>query len=310
MKKFLTALLALTLVLSVCAFGVAESVNPDDIADTMTSESGAYELAFVTDVGQLKDKSFNQGTFDGVKLYANANGLSYKYYQPANGDQATDDDRYDAMKAAVEGGAKVVVCAGFMQGTALTKAATEFADTNFVFIDGWPLTKEDGTVLTNVAPIAFKEEQAGYFAGYVIVMEGFTKLGFAGGGGGTNAACCRYGSGFVQGAEAAAAVKGVDVEIKYSWLYGSGASSTTLSAPLSSVRSYPPNTSSVPYSCVFTSSLKIVWSTSFSHCTSTSSGTAFGFTCSTCVKACRIVMFFTSSYKNQGRRAFLPVAPV
>ncbi|MCI6377392.1 MAG: BMP family ABC transporter substrate-binding protein [Clostridiales bacterium] len=227
MKKFLTALLALTLVLSVCAFGVAESVNPDDIADTMTSESGAYELAFVTDVGQLKDKSFNQGTFDGVKLYANANGLSYKYYQPANGDQATDDDRYDAMKAAVEGGAKVVVCAGFMQGTALTKAATEFADTNFVFIDGWPLTKEDGTVLTNVAPIAFKEEQAGYFAGYAIVMEGFTKLGFAGGGGGTNAACCRYGSGFVQGAEAAAAVKGVDVEIKYSWLYGSSFSASS-----------------------------------------------------------------------------------
>ena len=227
MKKFLTALLALTLVLSVCAFGVAESVNPDDIADTMTSESGAYELAFVTDVGQLKDKSFNQGTFDGVKLYANANGLSYKYYQPANGDQATDDDRYDAMKAAVEGGAKVVVCAGFMQGTALTKAATEFADTNFVFIDGWPLTKEDGTVLTNVAPIAFKEEQAGYFAGYAIVMEGFTKLGFAGGGGGTNAACCRYGSGFVQGAEAAAAAKGVDVEIKYSWLYGSSFSASS-----------------------------------------------------------------------------------
>ena len=227
MKKFLTALLALTLVLSVCAFGVAESVNPDDIADTMTSESGAYELAFVTDVGQLKDKSFNQGTFDGVKLYANANGLSYKYYQPANGDQATDDDRYDAMKAAVEGGAKVVVCAGFMQGTALTKAATEFADTNFVFIDGWPLTKEDGSVLTNVAPIAFKEEQAGYFAGYAIVMEGFTKLGFAGGGGGTNAACCRYGSGFVQGAEAAAAAKGVDVEIKYSWLYGSSFSASS-----------------------------------------------------------------------------------
>ena len=44
-------------------------------------------MAFVTDVGQLKDKSFNQGTFDGVKLYAAANGLSYKYYQPANGSE-------------------------------------------------------------------------------------------------------------------------------------------------------------------------------------------------------------------------------
>ena len=78
------------------------TVNADDIEDTMTSADGKYEIAFVTDVGQLKDKSFNQGTFDGVKLYAAANGLSYKYYQPANGDKATDDDRYDAMKAAVD----------------------------------------------------------------------------------------------------------------------------------------------------------------------------------------------------------------
>ena len=26
----------------------------------MTSEDGKYEIAFITDVGQLKDKSFNQ----------------------------------------------------------------------------------------------------------------------------------------------------------------------------------------------------------------------------------------------------------
>lgn len=87
------------------------TVSADDIEDTMTSADGKYEIAFVTDVGQLKDKSFNQGTFDGVKLYAHENGLSYKYYQPANGDQATDDDRYDAMKAAAENGAKIIVCA-------------------------------------------------------------------------------------------------------------------------------------------------------------------------------------------------------
>ena len=55
------------------------TVNADDIEDTMTSADGKYEVAFVTDVGQLKDKSFNQGTWNGVKLYANENGLSYKY---------------------------------------------------------------------------------------------------------------------------------------------------------------------------------------------------------------------------------------
>ena len=203
-----------------------EAVDPDTIDDNATAEDGVYELAFVTDVGQLKDKSFNQGTWNGVKAYAYANGLTYKYYQPANGDQATDDDRYDAMKAAVDSGAKVVVCAGFLQETALTRAAIEFADTMFVFIDGYPLSDEDGNVLTNVAPIAFKEEQSGYLAGYAVVAEGFTKLGFCGGGGGTNPACCRYGYGFVQGAEAAAAELGVNVEINYSWQYGASFSAS------------------------------------------------------------------------------------
>ena len=219
MKKLLAILLALVLALATCS-AIAEVVDPDTIEDTMTSADGTYELAFVTDVGQLKDKSFNQGTWNGVKAYAAENGLSYKYYQPANGDQATDDDRYDAMKAAVEGGAKVVVCAGFMQEAALTKAATEYPDAKFIFIDGYPIG------LDNVAPIAFKEEQSGYFAGYAVVMDGFTKLGFCGGGGGTNPACCRYGYGFAQGAEAAAAELGVEVELKYSWQYGASFSAS------------------------------------------------------------------------------------
>ena len=181
--------------------------------------------AFVTDVGQLKDKSFNQGTFDGVKLYAAANGLSYKYYQPANSSEATDDDRYDAMKAAVEGGAEVVVCAGYLQETALRQAAMDYPDTPFIFIDGYPLDDDpdpavEGNILANVAGIAFQEEQAGYLAGYAAVQDGFTKLGFSGGGGGTNDACCRFGYGYVQGANAAAAEKDVTVDMNYSWQYG------------------------------------------------------------------------------------------
>ena len=230
MKKFLAMLLAVVMVLSMVACSKQPAkdpnkgnddpnqtqtiTNPEQINDEMTSEDGKYEIAFVTDVGQLKDKSFNQGTFDGVKLYAANNGLSYKYYQPANGDQATDDDRYDAMKAAVDGGAKVIVCAGFMQGAALEKAAKEFTDTKFVFIDGWSLG------LDNVAGISFNEEQCGYFAGYAVVKEGYTKLGFTGGGGGTNPACVRYGYGFAQGANAAAAEMGKTVELNYTWQYG------------------------------------------------------------------------------------------
>ena len=203
MKKLVALLLALVMVFALCACGPKDNqdtgkkddgkktaMKADDIPDEMTSSDGKYQVAFVTDVGDLKDKSFNQGTYDGVKLYANANSKSYKYYKPANGDKATDDDRYDAMKAAVDNGAEVVVAAGFLQGAALEKAAKEFT------------------------------EQCGYLAGYAAVMEGYTKLGFCGGGGGTNDACCRYGYGYVQGAEAAAAEKNVKVEMNYTWKYG------------------------------------------------------------------------------------------
>ena len=144
MKKLVALLLALVMVFALCACGPKDNqdtdkkdgkktaMKADDIPDEMTSSDGKYQVAFVTDVGDLKDKSFNQGTYDGVKLYASANSKSYKYYKPANGDKATDDDRYDAMKAAVDNGAEVVVAAGFLQGTALKKAAGEFKDTKFV----------------------------------------------------------------------------------------------------------------------------------------------------------------------------------
>ena len=231
MKKYLALLLALVMVFALAACAqtakpaetataevkeeVTAATNPDSIADEMTSSDGKYEIAFVTDVGQLKDKSFNQGTFDGVKLFAAANNLSYKYYQPANGDQATDDDRFDAMKAAAEAGAKAIVCAGFMQGSALATAAAAYPDVKFIFIDGWAF---DG--LDNIAAVAFQEEQCGFLAGYAPVMEGYTKLGFCGGGGGENPAVNRYGYGYVQGAEAAAAAKGVNVDMNYTFLYG------------------------------------------------------------------------------------------
>ena len=87
MKKFLALALALVMSLSLVACGgntatdttqnddttddqTTQEVTADDIEDNMTSEDGAYEVAFVTDVGQLKDKSFNEGTWNGVKLYA------------------------------------------------------------------------------------------------------------------------------------------------------------------------------------------------------------------------------------------------
>ena len=178
--------------------------DPDAIEDSMTSADSKYQVAFVTDVGQLKDKSFNQGTWNGVKLYASQNSKSYKYYQPANDSNANDEDRYNAFVAAITGGAEIIVTPGFLQEAALKRVAAEYPDVKFVFIDGYPLQDAAGNDLKNIAAVAFKEEQCGYLAGYAAVVEGNTKLGFTGGGAGTNPAVNRYGYGFVQGIQDAA----------------------------------------------------------------------------------------------------------
>ena len=86
MKKFLTLLLILTMVFTFAACGGDDTptdggdaaVNYDAIPDDCESEDGTYQIAMVTDVGQLKDGSFNQFTWNGCKAYANENGKTYK----------------------------------------------------------------------------------------------------------------------------------------------------------------------------------------------------------------------------------------
>ncbi len=219
MKKAFVSLLALTSV-----FAMAGCNN--------NSSSGAttYDIAVVTDVGSLMDGGFNQGTYEGAKKYAEANKISYKYYQPANGDKATDNDRIAAYNSAIKNGAKVIVAPGFLQAAAMQTVANENPNVKFIFVDGWSLTKSDTdkTYLPNVTAITYKEQEAGYFAGYGAVMEGFTSLGGTFGGGGSNPACNRFSYGYVQGIEAAAAAKNLadKVDVKVSFKYGDGFSAS------------------------------------------------------------------------------------
>ena len=72
----------------------------------------------------------------------------------------------------------------------------------------------DKAPTANTALITYKEEQAGYLAGYAAVYDGYKELGFLGGM--EVPAVIRYGYGFVQGADAAAKEIGADdVHIKY-----------------------------------------------------------------------------------------------
>ena len=234
MKKLLALLLCLAMVFTFAACGGSDSaeepaeeggdeaveVSFDDIDDNCESADGTYQIAMVTDVGQLKDGSFNQFTWNGVKMYAYENGKTYKYYQPANGSSATDDDRIKAMTDACDAGAEVLVTPGFLQDAALESVAPNYPEVQFIFIDGWD------TGVDNILGVSYQEEQAGYLAGYAAVMEGYENLGYSGGGGGSNPACIRYGYGYAQGANDAAGELGKTVKMRYSWEYGASFSAS------------------------------------------------------------------------------------
>lgn len=220
MKKLLSMVLCFAVALSCAA-----------VFTGCKKEAKTYEIAVVTDVGQLKDGGFNQGTYEGAEAYAKAHNKTYKYYQPANGSNATDNDRIAAMRQAVKNGAKIIVAPGYLQATAMTTVALESPNVKFVFIDGWTLTDKKGKAIPNVTAVVYKEQESGYLAGYAAVMDGYKKLGATLGGGGSNPACNRFGYGFVQGANDAAKYKYADtdtkIEIQYSYQHGSNFSAST-----------------------------------------------------------------------------------
>jgi basic membrane protein A len=173
-----------------------------------------------TEKSMLEDGSYNQGTYEGIMMYAERHNVTYKVYPP---DSKSEDDYLKAIAAAVKDGVQICVTPGFNFETTIFTAQDQYPDTNFVLIDGIPNNGEpDGARVERIAPntysILFAEEQAGFLAGYAIVADGFRCLGFLGGR--AYPAVVNYGYGFVQGAEFAAKELGLqpgEVTIRYDY---------------------------------------------------------------------------------------------
>jgi len=170
-----------------------------------------YDIAMITDIGTIDDKSFNQGTWEGIVEYADANGKTRIYYQPT----AQSTEIYlDMIEQAVGDGAKIIVTPGFLFEQPIFIAQDMYPDVYFVLIDGNP---NDGDWSTDAGPeyrteanavgIVYAEEQAGFLAGYAAVKDGYTKMGFMGGM--AVPAVVRFGYGFAQGMDYAANEMGI-----------------------------------------------------------------------------------------------------
>lgn len=176
------------------------------LALTLVSCTGkSYEIAMITDTGDIDDGSFNQGTWEGIVKFAKENGKTHKYFKPA-GEAISDYEA--AIDLAVKRGAKIVITPGFYFEVPIYHAQDKYPDVKFVILDGSPHNGDfvyEGNLGDNTLSVFFQEEQAGFLAGYASVLEGFTKLGYMGGI--AVPAVQRFGIGWIAGAYHAAKEK-------------------------------------------------------------------------------------------------------
>ncbi len=216
-----------------------EPAPAEETKEEETTEEPAdnteYAVAMITDYGDITDQSFNQTTYEACKAFCEDNGVEFSYFKPAGDNTA---DRVAMIEKAVDEGYNVIVMPGYAFGGAIVEAAPEFPDVKFIALDvakgdlleagvakagesydynpdNWDLEKY--VDMSNVYCAIYQEELCGYMAGYAAVKLGYKSLGFLGGM--AVPAVIRYGYGFVQGVDAAAADLGLsDVTVKY--VYG------------------------------------------------------------------------------------------
>ena len=235
MKKFFALLLSLAMVLALVACGQKDTTpDPPDTPDDPQTKV-EYKVAMITDYGDITDQSFNQTTYEACKAFAEDNSIEFSYFKPAGDNTA---DRVAMIEKAVDEGFNVIVMPGYAFGGAIVEAAPEFPDVKFIALDvaagdlletavakagetydytpeNWDLNKY--VDMSNVYCAVYQEELCGYMAGYAAVKLGYKNLGFLGGM--SVPAVVRYGYGFVQGVDAAAADLGL-TDVKVNYIYG------------------------------------------------------------------------------------------
>lgn len=204
-KKFSLVLFMVTLLFVVVA------CNPSEDEEDFSDE----KIVLITDKGDITDKSFNQGAYEGVKAYAMDKGIEYGYLKP---EDATDELYTATIEQAIADGATVIVTPGYLFEASINAVQGDYPDVKFILLDGNPENATDGTLESNVYSVFYAEEQAGFLAGYAAVMDGYRHLGFMGGL--AVPAVQRFGHGYVQGvAKAAEELELADDAITIEYLY-------------------------------------------------------------------------------------------
>ena len=137
--------------------------------NSSTSGEGTLKVGMITNSGTIDDKSFNQGTWEGIKEAEKEFGLETNYMQPAG---ETEANYLTEIQNLYDSGYKFILTPGYKFETAIYKAQDQYKDTKFVLIDGEP---NDGngnySIADNTVAIYFAEEQSGFIAGVASAVQ-------------------------------------------------------------------------------------------------------------------------------------------
>jgi basic membrane protein A len=165
-KPTLTRLLAIATV----ALGTALLVGcgSDDEssgggAANSTPAAKKIRVAMVTDVGGLNDRSFNALAYKGLKRAKAELGADIRVVTSSR-----NADYVPNLSSLARQKYDLVVAVGFLMANATDKVAKSFPNVNFAIIDySQALLKSKPP---NVQGLVFKEQEAGYLAGYVAAL--------------------------------------------------------------------------------------------------------------------------------------------
>ncbi len=170
--------------LALSALMLTGLVGCGNSADSGSGNGEKLAVGMVTDAGTIDDKSFNQGTWEGIKKAESELDVTAKYLKPGG---TTESDYLTEIANLYEGDYKMIITPGYKFETALMKAQDQYTDAKFVILDGSPNNGKEGEAFEakvgdNTVAIYFAEQESGFLAGVATALElKDGELGFIGG---------------------------------------------------------------------------------------------------------------------------------
>lgn len=137
--------------------------------DKDETKKSDLRVGMVTDAGTIDDKSFNQGTWEGILKAEDELGVTTKYLKPAG---TTEAEYLKEIGNLYDAEYKFIITPGFKFETAVFQAQDKYEDAKFVIIDGNPHSGDYKPVVKdNTVAVFFAEHESGFLAGVATALE-------------------------------------------------------------------------------------------------------------------------------------------